>query len=41
MVEDLDPFVLEEIPPEVEEALSAAMKRILAALRKLKEAEGE
>ncbi len=35
--EGLDLSVLDEISPETEEALSTAMKRILAELRKLKE----
>ena len=38
LAKELDFSLLEEIPSEVEEALSPAWKRILAALRMLKEA---
>lgn len=39
MSEDLDFSFLEKISPEVEEALSPGMKRILAQARRLREAE--
>lgn len=39
MTIELDLSVLEEIPPEVEEALSPAWKRVLSALRRWKEAQ--
>ncbi len=39
MAEDLDLSALEEVPEGVEEKLSPPWKRILAALRKLREAE--